>query len=87
MVMLFLVPLGAMDKETYDKRKAFAGEKKTSMKRRFVGYDYTRRGIYMVTMTVEGRRPLFGRVYGSGDDPRLELTELGRAVRDESDGD
>ena len=50
------------------------------MKRRFVGHDYTRRGIYMVTMTVEGCRPLFGRVYGSGDDPRLELTELGRAV-------
>ena len=72
-----------MDREAYKKRKAFAGEKKPSMKRRFAGHDYTRRGIYMVTMTVEGRRPLFGRVYGSGDDPRIELTELGQAVRDE----
>lgn len=72
-----------MDREDYEKRKAFAGKKKPSMKRRFAGHDYTRRGIYMVTMTVEGRRPLFGRVYGSGDDPRIELTELGCAVRDE----
>ena len=34
-----------MDKDTYEKNKAFAGEKKASMKRRFVGHDYTRRGI------------------------------------------
>ena len=72
-----------MDKDTYEKNKAFAGEKKASMKRRFVGHDYTRRGIYMLTMTVEGRRPLFGRVYGSSDDARIELTALGSAVRDE----
>lgn len=72
-----------MDKDTYKKQKAFAGKKKPSMKRRFVGHDYTRRGIYMVTMTVEGRRPLFGRVYGTSDDARIELTALGCAVRDE----
>ena len=57
-----------MDKETYRKNKRFAGEKKPSMKRRLVGHDYTRRGIYLLTMAVEGRRPLFGRVYGSSDD-------------------
>ena len=57
-----------MDKDEYESRKAFAGEKKPSMKCRFVGHDYTRRGIYMLTMTVEGRRPLFGSVYGSSDD-------------------
>jgi REP element-mobilizing transposase RayT len=72
-----------MDKDTYKKQKAFAGEKKPSMKRRFVGHDYTRRGIYMVTITVEGRKPLFGRVNGSSDDPRIELSALGCAVRDE----
>ena len=72
-----------MDKETYEKRKSFAGEKKASMKRRCVGHDYTRRGIYMVTIAVEGRRPLFGRVYGTPDDARIELTALGSAVRDE----
>jgi REP element-mobilizing transposase RayT len=72
-----------MDKDTYEKRKAFAGEKIPSMKRRFVGHDYTRRGIYMVTLTVEERKNLFGRVYGSSNDPRIELTPLGSAVRDE----
>lgn len=72
-----------MDKETYRKNKRFAGEKKPSMKRRLVGHDYTRKGIYLLTMAVEGRRPLFGRVYGSSDDARIELSELGCAVRDE----
>ncbi len=72
-----------MDKDSYKKRQAFAGNKKPSTKRRFVGHDYTRRGIYMVTMTVEGRRPLFGRVYGTSDDARIELSALGSAVRDE----
>lgn len=37
----------------------------------------------MVTLTIEGRRNLFGRVYGSSNDPRIELTSLGNAVRDE----
>ena len=72
-----------MEKDSYKKRQAFAGNKKPSMKRRFVGHDYTRRGIYMVTMTVEGRRPLFGRIYGTSDDPRIELSALGSAVREE----
>ena len=72
-----------MKKETFLSQKAFAGDKKASMKRRLVGHDYTRRGIYMLTMAVEGRRPLFGRVCGSSADPRVELTELGTAVRDE----
>ena len=72
-----------MNKEEYEKHKAFAGEKKESMKRRFLGHDYTRPGIYMLTLAVEGRRPLFGRVYGSSDDARIELTDLGCAVRDE----
>lgn len=53
------------------------------MKRRCVGHDYTRRGIYMLTMVVEGRSPLFGKVYGTSDAPRIELSELGCAVRDE----
>jgi REP element-mobilizing transposase RayT len=72
-----------MKKETYERQKAFAGEKKASMKRRCVGHDYTRRGIYMLTMVVEGRRPLFAHVYGTSDNARIELTPLGAAVRDE----
>ena len=77
-----------MDKETFERQKAFAGEKKPSMLRRRVGHDYTERQIYMVTMTTEGRRPLFGQVVGRsdasiGDDnaPRIVLSELGTRVQ------
>lgn len=73
-----------MDKETYEKQRAFAGEKKPSMKRRCVGHDYTERQMYMVTMTVEGRRPLLGTLVGNNEtDAQVELTELGRAVEEE----
>ena len=79
-----------MDKETFERQKAFAGEKKPSMLRRRVGHDYTERQIYMVTMTTEGRRPLFGQVVGrsdapAGDDnaPSIVLSELGTRVQQE----
>ena len=76
-----------MDKETYERQKAFAGEKKPSMQRRCVGHDYTMRQMYMVTMVTEGRRPLFGEVVGnseaengSSEAPRVVLTALGQRV-------
>ena len=79
-----------MDKETYERQKAFAGEKKASMQRRCVGHDYSQRQMYMVTMVVEGRRPLLGKVVGrsgaeegSDEAPRVVLTELGRRVSEE----
>ena len=79
-----------MKKEMYQSQKAFAGEKKPSMKRRFLGHDYTDRQMYMVTMVVEGRRPLLGTVVGrsyapddSEEAPRVELTTLGQRVSDE----
>ena len=79
-----------MKREVYESQKAFAGEKKPSMLRRYVGHDYTERMMYMVTMVVEGRRPLLGAVVGRSDAPadsdnapRLELTELGQRVYDE----
>ncbi len=72
-----------MKKETFEGNRPFVGPKKATMKRRQVGHDYTRRGLYLVTMAVEGRRPLFGCVYGSAYEPRIELTALGSAVRDE----
>ena len=81
------VPLPIMDRETYEKQKVFAGEKKPSMLRRCVDHDYTGRMMYMVTLTTEGRRPLFGAVIGRSDGdpngadaPRMELSELGRRV-------
>lgn len=76
-----------MNKEEYEKHKPFAGEKKPSMLRRRVGHDYESRRMYLITMTVEGRRPLLGRLAGrsdapegSADWPHVELSELGKAV-------
>ena len=79
-----------MERETYAKQKIFAGEKRESMNRRLQDHDYTDRMMYMVTMVVEGRRELFGRVLGrsdapegSNDAPRIQLSELGSRVSDE----
>lgn len=36
-----------------------------SMTRRRVGHDYESRRIYLITMTVEGRRPLLGELVGN----------------------
>ena len=76
-----------MDKETYEKQKAFAGEKIPSMHRRMVGHDYQERQMYMITMVTEDRKPLLGQVVGKSeaptdtpDAPRTEPTELGRYV-------
>ena len=76
-----------LSKETYESQKAFAGEKRPSMHRRLLDHDYCGRRMYMVTMVVEGRRPLFGTLAGSSDGapdskdaPRVVLSELGAAV-------
>ena len=78
-----------MDWEAFEKHKPFAGEKKPSMLRRRVGHDYESRRIYLITMTVEGRRSLLGRLVGdavaemgSPEAPRIELSPLGEEVRD-----
>ena len=78
-----------MDWEAFEKHKAFAGEKKPSMLRRRVGHDYEQRCVYLVTMTVEGRRPLLGRLVGDAgaesgslDAPHIELSPLGKQVRE-----
>lgn len=78
-----------MNKEEYEKHKPFAGEKKPSMLRRRVGHDYESRRMYLITMTVEGRRPLLGCLAGrsdapegSADWPHVELSELGEKVRE-----
>ena len=79
-----------MDEEQIARKKQFAGEKRVSMKRRDDHHDYTERRMYMITLEVEGRRPIFGRLVGnpfaargSNDEPRIELTELGKAVQSE----
>lgn len=78
-----------MDEEQYKKHQPYAGPKKPSMLRRRVGHDYESRRMYLITMTVEGRRPLLGRLVGraeaeegSEDAPRIELSELGERVKE-----
>ena len=53
-----------MNRETFERQRAFAGELKPSMKRRSLDHDYHSRHIYMITLAVEGRRPLLGRLVG-----------------------
>lgn len=79
-----------MTDEQIEAKKEHAGEKKSSMKRRDDHHDYTERRMYMITLEVEGRRPVFGRLVGdafapkgSKDEPRIELTALGEAVQSE----
>jgi hypothetical protein len=67
-----------MTEEQIAAKKKYAGEKKASMKRRDDHHDYTERRMYMITLEVEGRRPLFGRIVGkpfaergSNEEPRI----------------
>ncbi len=76
-----------MDRATFERQKAFAGEKKPSMQRRCVDHDYTERRMYMVTMVTEERKPLFGKVAGrseavepSAEVPHIELSPLGKVL-------
>ena len=48
------------EKEPPKKWEIWAGKKKPSMKRRCQTNDYTRRGMYMITMATEGRKPILG---------------------------
>lgn len=63
-------------------------DKVASMKRRCEYNDYTDRGIYMITIAIEGRKPLLGRLTGKveateGDDrPNVMLSPLGEKVKE-----
>ena len=79
-----------MPQSTIDKlaiKALFAGETQPSMNRRRTGHAYEERCMYLITMTTEGRRPLFGTVTGNPeaeegaeDAPRIVLSPLGAAV-------
>ena len=74
--------------EKDNSHKAWAGEKKPSMKRRSEEQNYTERGLYMVTLAIEGRIPLLGVLKGNpdvkeGEDaPHVVLSPLGEKVRE-----
>jgi len=66
--------------------KTWATGKKASMKRRCEPHNYNERGIYMLTLCTEGRRPLLGTLKGNPDEkegpdsPNVELSALGWEV-------
>lgn len=71
-----------------DKRR-YAGEKIPSMTRRRDGHDYESRHMYLITLTIEGRRPLLGRLAGDAEiphgtegAPHIVLSPLGKAVEE-----
>ena len=43
-------------------------------------WDYRQRGIYMITLTTEGRAPLFGRLVGGETNPSVRKSLLGEIV-------
>ena len=64
-----------------------------SYKRRLNDWDYSQPRIYMLTLAIEGRRPLLGTLVGdasqpttASNGPRLLPSELGAAVLQEVDG-
>ena len=70
-----------MNEEQIEMCKRFAGEKIPSMQRRSDQHDYTSKCFYLVTLTVEGRRPLLGELTGQVDtEAGVALSDLGRAV-------
>ena len=76
-------------KREEEKRK-FAGDKVPSMERRSETHDYHSKRFYMITLVVNGRCPLLGRLAGdaeapegSANAPHIVLTPLGQAIADE----
>jgi len=56
---------------------------KHSMQRRSTWHDYYKVGTYMLTLVVDGRKPLFGALRGdSPESAHIELSALGEAVRE-----
>lgn len=76
------------DKTPEHKWEKYAGPKKPSMKRRMEGHDYSDRGIYMITMAIEGRLPLLGSLAGNPSEkegpniPHVVLSPMGEKVRE-----
>ena len=48
---------------------------------RLKGYDYSRNGIYFLTLCAKDRTPIFSKIVGRGflDAPEVQLTEVGRS--------
>lgn len=65
-------------------KKEWRDEVKPSMKRRMAAIDYSKPGIYMITIATEGRKPLFGKVVADAQSvARMEKSRLGEWVNKE----
>jgi len=68
--------------------QAWAQGKKASMKRRCEENNYTERGLYLITIATEGRKPLLGTLEGKAeategpDKPHVVLSPLGEKVKE-----
>ena len=69
----------AENKPTFIEGVGWRYETKHSMYRRMLDHDYYGRCIYMITISVEGRRPLLGVLHTDGE-PSVEPTPLGQEV-------
>jgi hypothetical protein len=73
-----------------DKSRPVRCETKQNQHRRSYWHDYYQKGLYMVTMVIEGRQRLFGTIVGhangrkgTNEAPHILLSELGRRVFEE----
>jgi REP element-mobilizing transposase RayT len=76
--------------EAHDNSGPVRCETKHNQHRRSFWHDYYQKGLYMVTMVIEGRKPLFGIIVGhangrpgTDEAPHILLSELGRRVFEE----
>lgn len=79
-----------MDRDEAIAKGVKVNDARHSMKRRCPWHDYHGKGTYMLTLVVEGRMPLLGRLAGrvaarpgDGDAPKVMLSELGTAIAKE----
>lgn len=79
-----------MDRDEAIAKGVKVNDTRHSMKRRCPWHDYHGKGTYMLTLVVEGRMPLLGRLAGQvdarpgdGDAPKVMLSELGAAIAKE----
>ena len=54
---------------------------------RLRGYDYSRSGVYFLTLCTQNRLPILSEIVGRGipDAPLVRLSETGRCVQDAMD--
>ena len=76
-----------MDRDEAIAKGVKVNDTRHSMKRRSPWHDYHGKGTYMLTLVVEGRMPLLGRLEGrvnarpgDGDGPKVVLSELGTTI-------